>query len=208
MGLAANFKLHESEREKLKDLEKDDEDEDSSKSKEDLLSEGPASSWTDMVEDWLCTGGGCLNRNMSPKVDSISPPRPLVKKSPLKDAKARRGPYQLLVKERLMGIYMAIYVHRDVKPFVRGASVSILMMSRSSFKGFSKDTVAAGLIGGRVGNKGGVGISLNVDGTTFLFVNAHLTAHEGKIQHRIANLAKIKVELLLFCHRKLISWAG
>ena len=45
-----------------------------------------------------------------------------------------------------------------------------------------------------MGNKGGVGISLNVDGTTFLFVNAHLTAHEEKIQHRIANLAKIKVD--------------
>jgi hypothetical protein len=34
--------------------------------------------------------------------------------------------------------------------------------------------VAAGLIGGRLGNKGGVGISLNLDGTTLLFLNAHL----------------------------------
>jgi len=127
MGLAANFKIHESEREKLKDLEKDEEDEEPSKSKEDLLSEGPPSSWTDMVEDWLCGGAGCLNRNMSPTVDNISPPKPLVKKSPSKDIKCRRGPYQLLVKERLMGIYMAIYVHRDVKPFVRGSSLSFLM---------------------------------------------------------------------------------
>jgi len=38
----------------------------------------------------------------------------------------------------------------------------------------SKSAVTAGLIGGRVGNKGGVGISLNINGTTFLFLNAHL----------------------------------
>lgn len=40
--------------------------------------------------------------------------------------------------------------------------------------GTSKSTVTAGLIGGRVGNKGGVGISMKVSGTTLLFVNAHL----------------------------------
>lgn len=34
--------------------------------------------------------------------------------------------------------------------------------------------MTAGLIGGRVGNKGGVGISVNLDGTTLLFINAHL----------------------------------
>lgn len=41
-------------------------------------------------------------------------------------------------------------------------------------KGTSKSAVTAGLIGGRVGNKGGVGISLDIAGTTFLFLNAHL----------------------------------
>ena len=41
-------------------------------------------------------------------------------------------------------------------------------------KGVSKASVTAGLIGGRLGNKGGVGISLKLDGTTFLFLNAHL----------------------------------
>lgn len=43
-----------------------------------------------------------------------------------------------------------------------------------AFAGTSKSAVTAGLIGGRVGNKGGVGISLNIDGTTFLLINAHL----------------------------------
>ena len=47
----------------------------------------------------------------------------------------------------------------------------------------SKSSVAAGLIGGRVGNKGGVGISLRLAGTTFLFINAHLagaTSHSNQ----------------------------
>lgn len=51
------------------------------------------------------------------------------------------------------------------------------------------------MIGGRLGNKGGVGISVNLDGTTLLFLNAHLAAHEGNLKHRLANLSKIKAEL-------------
>lgn len=49
--------------------------------------------------------------------------------------------------------------------------------------GTSKSAVTAGLIGGRVGNKGGVGISLKIDGSTFLFLNAHLA---GKVQGTIS----------------------
>ncbi|KAI0073686.1 hypothetical protein K474DRAFT_170948 [Panus rudis PR-1116 ss-1] len=70
-----------------------------------------------------------------------------------------KGPYELLVKERMMGLYLAVFVHRDVKNLVRGTS---------------KSAVTTGLIGGRLGNKGGVGVSVNVDGTTLLFINAHL----------------------------------
>ena len=40
--------------------------------------------------------------------------------SPISDLRARMGPYELLVKERLMGIYTAVYVHRDVRSLVRG----------------------------------------------------------------------------------------
>ena len=76
----------------------------------------------------------------------------------------------------------------------------------------SKASVTTGLIGGRLGNKGGVGISVKIGGATLLFLNAHLAgkllsatlsvivsflllhiAHEGKVNHRLANLAKIKV---------------
>jgi hypothetical protein len=49
----------------------------------------------------------------------------------------------------------------------------------------SKSVVAAGLIGGRVGNKGGVGISLKLAGTTFLFLNAHLAGATLYLNHTI-----------------------
>jgi hypothetical protein len=40
----------------------------------------------------------------------------------------RHGPYELLCKERLMGIYLAIYVHRDVKPLVRSICFPLVIM--------------------------------------------------------------------------------
>lgn len=36
---------------------------------------------------------------------------------------SHNGPYQLLVKERLMGIYIAVFVHRDIYSLVKGTSV-------------------------------------------------------------------------------------
>jgi hypothetical protein len=65
---------------------------------------------------------------------------------------------------------------------------------------------------GRIGNKGGVGISLKIAGTTLLFINAHLAgrlpifsvesrvnfwklclAHEDHVSERLANYDRIKV---------------
>jgi hypothetical protein len=89
----------------------------------------------------------------------------------------------LVAKERLMGIYLAVYVHRETRALVRGTfplhSWFEWELKASATVGVSKSSVTAGLIGGRFGNKGGVGISLNVAGRSFLFVNAHLagTSH-------------------------------
>jgi hypothetical protein len=84
---------------------------------------------------------------------------------------------------------------------------------RYKLLGFSQASVTAGLIGGRLGNKGGVAISLKLEGTTFLFLNVHLAgaflvmrqlwnqllnyvaAHEEKVALRISNLTKIKVKV-------------
>lgn len=99
-------------------------------------------------------------------------------------SKNATGPYHFLVKERLLGLYLAIFVHRDCKDWV---------------KGFDHDYVPAGLAGGRIGNKGGIGMSLNMAGHRFLFVNSHLAAHAHRVNARIANVEKIKSELHLDC---------
>lgn len=39
------------------------------------------------------------------------------------------GPYELLTKERLMGIYIAVFVYRDVKPLVRGVSDRTILLT-------------------------------------------------------------------------------
>ncbi|KAG8908354.1 hypothetical protein FRB99_007281 [Tulasnella sp. 403] len=91
-----------------------------------------------------------------------------------------RGPYLLHAKERLMAISLYIFIHRDIQHLVQGTS---------------KSTVTAGLIGGRLGNKGGVGISMKVAGTSLLFINAHLAAHADRQAERLANMAKIKADL-------------
>ena len=49
--------------------------------------------------------------------------------------------YLHLVKERLMGMYLSVYVHRDCRDLIGG---------------LDKDFVTTGLAGGRLGNKGGM----------------------------------------------------
>ncbi|KAH9953554.1 hypothetical protein BGW80DRAFT_1259257 [Lactifluus volemus] len=69
-----------------------------------------------------------------------------------------KGPYELLVKERMM-----VYT-----------SPHSCMVTQNTSSG---SMVTTGLIGGRVGNKGAVGISLKIVDTTILFVNAHLAGN-------------------------------
>ncbi|KAG0664039.1 hypothetical protein C6P46_001899 [Rhodotorula mucilaginosa] len=95
-------------------------------------------------------------------------------------SRIRRGPYVLVEKERLMGIYCAVFVARCCEDLVEGVS---------------RSRVTAGLIGGRVGNKGGVGISLHFASTRLLFVSAHLAAHASGLEIRKANARKILDEL-------------
>ncbi|KAH7106478.1 DNase I-like protein [Auriculariales sp. MPI-PUGE-AT-0066] len=162
-----------------------------------------AGGWTSILEDWLSAGVGAVAgaRPLVSQSDfsaastpgpGAPPTSPLPRDTdghgrehnpwdlPIYKDKKERGPYELILKERLMGLYIAVYVHRDVKPLV---------------KGVSKSSVTAGLIGGRLGNKGGIGVSMDVNGTRLLFINAHLAAHGDKAHLRLANLQKIKAEL-------------
>ena len=137
------------------------------------------SGWTSMLEHWLCH-----RTQANPQVQAEHPLKDITA-SPKRHSLYRRvtvkesemGPYIPLVKERMMGLYLAVYIHRDMRDLVEGRFMSTwecYPLTVTVLAGFSKSAVTAGLIGGRVGNKGGVGISLKIDGSTFLFLNAHL----------------------------------
>jgi hypothetical protein len=92
------------------------------------------------------------------------------------------SPYVLVTKERLMGIYCSLWAHRSCLHLVQGTSTG---------------TVTAGLLAGKLGNKGAACISLMIANTRLLFVCAHLAAHSGKSALRQANVRKIKEELVI-----------
>nr|XP_019013431.1 uncharacterized protein I206_01498 [Kwoniella pini CBS 10737]OCF52212.1 hypothetical protein I206_01498 [Kwoniella pini CBS 10737] len=94
------------------------------------------------------------------------------------------GSYVHVVKERLLGMYLTVYVYKGCEHLIQGTD---------------KDLVTAGLAGGRVGNKGGIGISLKLADHRFLFINSHLAAHTGRMHARLSNISKIKSELRLDC---------
>ncbi|KAH0833128.1 Endonuclease/exonuclease/phosphatase [Lanmaoa asiatica] len=222
MGLGAGIKLGVSDKEKDKDksddkdhekhlyhvqsLKRKDKERDEAsrgwKSSDDLPEEVVVnfnhSGWTSTLEHWLChrtQANHQVQGEHTLKDIAASPKRhSLHRRVTVKESEM--GPYVPLVKERMMGLYLSVYIHRDLRDLVEGRFLSIFeCYPLTALAGTSKSAVTAGLIGGRVGNKGGVGISLKIDGSTFLFLNAHLAAHEGKIYHRLGNLAKIKAEL-------------
>lgn len=118
MGLGAGFKLMEDKDEKPRSskLSHGHESIKSRKSADEHTQESGhnAGGWTSMVEDWLCHGGSARTV-CSPTTSDISAPRPL---SPRTANKEKKGPYTLVCKERLLGIYLAMYVHRDLLPLV------------------------------------------------------------------------------------------
>lgn len=133
----------------------------------------PPTSWSSILEKWYCH----LESSLPLSSDSSAK-----NQNDLQHA----SPYELLVKERMMGLYLAVFIHREARPFVKGSSrVYNVLLTRDGnwFSGTSKSAVTTGLIGGRVGNKGGVGVSVNLDGTTLLFVNAHLAGKWPCLPH-------------------------
>ena len=128
MGLTASFKILDKDRDKSREFDKDHDDaaEQPSNSREkerkdngeDADQEHPLSGWTSMVEDYLCRHVGASSRDASPTMTDTGLTTPMLRRKSTRSS--RKGPYQLLIKERLMGIYMAIYIHRDIKPLVRG----------------------------------------------------------------------------------------
>ena len=115
--MGAGFKLIDKDRREYDKHDKanlEGKDKDTVEEHREGNNERPSNGWTQMLEDWLCNGHGA---NPSPSSSEIGTPRPLVRQR-LKEP--RKGPYQLLTKDRLMGIYLALYIHRDLKPWVQG----------------------------------------------------------------------------------------
>jgi len=144
LGLGAGFKLGSGDKEKEKDRERDkDKDKDPENvqqepseplierrgSKVEQRDEEPAahtSGWTSILEDFFAHGMTVVGPSARAK-DKGSQSE-LGRSYSTNDIRHRsktgtRGPYEMLVKERLMGIYLAVFVHRDAKHLVRGASI-------------------------------------------------------------------------------------
>lgn len=72
-----------------------------------------------MIEDWLCNNGG-LDPSQTPHVSASVPDLPQSSRSSRHSASIKaqtgKGMYHLLTKERLMGIYTAVFIHREVRP--------------------------------------------------------------------------------------------
>ena len=138
MGLGAGFKLKdlkdkERDKEYIKDVKDKSErpkpkqkDKDKDKTEEDLSHDvyAPAG-WTSILEDWLCNGAGCTS-NIKLPTSPASAPSPSQYHSAGSDQERTiekeqwKGPYQPLIKHRMMGLYLTVYIHRDIRSLVRG----------------------------------------------------------------------------------------
>jgi hypothetical protein len=145
LGLGAGFKLGSGDKEKEKDRDRDkdkdkdrDRDNDEQETSEPLIERRApkpeqrddepvphTSGWTSILEDFFVHGLTVVGSSARTKDKSSH--HELGRSLSTGDMGPRsktgtRGPYEMLVKERLMGIYLAIFVHRDAKHLVRGAS--------------------------------------------------------------------------------------
>ncbi|KAF9372401.1 inositol polyphosphate 5-phosphatase [Podila verticillata] len=92
------------------------------------------------------------------------------------------GPdYVMLKTETMAALHIAVFIWKPIEDLVSAVDSS---------------TVATG-IGGIVGNKGAVAISVYLGSTSFLFVNAHLTAHQSNTHARNNDYKRIIQELQL-----------
>jgi hypothetical protein len=142
LGLGAGFKLGGGDKEKDKDKERDKDKDPNNVEQEppeppvekrvpkvEQRDEEPVphtSGWTSILEDFLVHGltvvgpGARAKDKGSQSELGRSYSANDIRRRP--KSATRGGPYELLVKERLMGIYLAVFVHRDAEHLVRGAS--------------------------------------------------------------------------------------
>ncbi|KAG0008663.1 inositol polyphosphate 5-phosphatase, partial [Entomortierella chlamydospora] len=99
-----------------------------------------------------------------------------------KQLQASIGPEYVMIKtETMAALHIAVFVWKPIESLVNAVDSS---------------TVATG-IAGIVGNKGAVAVSVYLGSTSFLFVNAHLTAHQANTHARNSDYKRIINELQL-----------
>ncbi|KAL1498282.1 hypothetical protein ABEB36_009103 [Hypothenemus hampei] len=76
--------------------------------------------------------------------------------------------YRLVALARLVGMQLAVMINNQHYPYVKNVSF---------------DTVGTGLLG-KMGNKGGVAVRLELHNTSLCFVNCHLAAHVDEYERR------------------------
>lgn len=126
--------------------------------------------WSDLLEDWFCNRAGEPTQRPSaaPSADASDveedaglaiPSEPSRSKANARVVEEGKGSYQLVRKERMLGIYLAVFVWKGCSHLLQSTSSSY---------------VTTGLIGGRWGNKGGVAVSVKLASKRLLFINSHL----------------------------------
>lgn len=126
-----------------------------------------------MLEDWFCNRAGEAARPPPPppaatvevtdvEDEGTSTSTPAAKQTTPKGPviEEGQGSYQLVRKERMLGIYLSVFVWRGAAHLLESTSSS---------------HVTTGLIGGRWGNKGGVAIAVKLASKRLLFINSHLS---------------------------------
>ena len=92
-----------------------------------------ASGWTSILESWFCYGEqhNPVARRMKDPSGPDNLERALstgdIRRKPGGGALVsipgleRKGPYEMLVKERMMGLYLVIFIHRDARHLLQGS---------------------------------------------------------------------------------------
>jgi hypothetical protein len=109
----------------------------------------PPSGWTSVLEEWFCRGTQVLASEARKPGHADAVVREFDRaltvgdsrrRSPVKAVEHRKGPYELLTKERMMGVYLAIFVHRDARHLVEGEidsdDLSGILKAFSFFRNF------------------------------------------------------------------------
>lgn len=88
----------------------------------------------------------------------------------------RSGTYVLVERAHLVGVYLCVFVRRELLPHVWGVCEA---------------TKTCGLLDGALGNKGGCAIRFGLFRSTLCFVSAHLAAHRDAAARRNLDAAEI-----------------